>query len=268
MILRNKNIRSMKFLLSPILIILFFLNGCQSDHIDGVDYTVTQADFSAEFKVGESVIIDFTVKNQGTEDDNKGYLVKLFAHSHYILDSETAVYIDEISNKRGLAGGKESEENISFTVPADVPSQCYFFLKIESQANEIENSNNIVSSNLIAIPGGSVSRSQIPVDNIFHEYSIHALSSLYFYFTAQVDHEYEISWDDYYDGSDYIDVGADIKVTLSTADDSTTFYSEVDDGYSTPLIISAPTDGDIYIDVKASSLYGEFGIQISDLGIP
>jgi len=86
------------------------------------------------------------------------------------------------------------------------------------------------------------------------------ITTKWFYFNATKGSIYQIYWDDYYDGSyKYI---SDIKVSAYREDKTTTYFSNIDKGYTTPQTITALETEKIYIKVDSNSnRTGNFAVK-------
>jgi len=80
-------------------------------------------------------------------------------------------------------------------------------------------------------------------------------------FTAQVSGDYEIYWDDDFNGSDT--TTSDIIVSAYRADENTPIFTEEDDGFSTPAMVDLSVGETIYIIVDADYKAGSFRIMVN-----
>lgn len=83
-------------------------------------------------------------------------------------------------------------------------------------------------------------------------------------FSATAGKQYAISWDDRYQGSNIY--SCDIKVSAYREDLTTTYFSNIDSGYTTPKTITAQ-DGIVYIKVAgySSSNTGSYALKVTEV---
>ena len=80
-------------------------------------------------------------------------------------------------------------------------------------------------------------------------------------FTAQITGDYEIYWDDKFEGSG--STTSDIIVSAYLSDENTPIFTEEDDGFSTPAMVDLSAGETIYIIVDAYYQGGSFRIIVN-----
>ncbi len=253
-----------------IFLIIIFLSGCISNgKNEGVDYTINNAEFpDAILNVADTITIPFTAVNRGDIGGSMNFTIQMCLSPTYYFDENSAVYLDEIITDHPLQSGETWSSGITVTLPSNSPRYSYFFLKIVSSEVESEIGNNAVSSGGYSVTGGIINRTELPVDDTYHSHSITAYTLEYYFFNAVLGHAYLINWDDRYEGVTYFSTGADILVSAKWEDNTTTYFTEVDSGYTYYSTVSVQNNGMVFLDIKSLAVSGEYAIKISDFGIP
>jgi hypothetical protein len=107
-----------------------------------------------------------------------------------------------------------------------------------------------------------------PVNITFGTWTIGSINEAYeeywFVFSATAGYSYDIYWDDISDGSAVY--GCDVTVTAYYANQTTTYFENIDSGYNNPSTVYATTSENIYIKVLGNygTSTGDFAVRVSD----
>ncbi|MCB1160075.1 MAG: hypothetical protein KDK45_21415, partial [Leptospiraceae bacterium] len=96
-------------------------------------------------------------------------------------------------------------------------------------------------------------------------YNLVAQTQMWFSFSTESGKQYNIKWDDSYEGSGT--KTADIKVSAYTSDGSNSYFTEADSGYNTGVTITSTENGKVYLIVEGYSSLDEGTYSINVTGL-
>jgi hypothetical protein len=78
-----------------------------------------------------------------------------------------------------------------------------------------------------------------------------------------------VFWDDFSEGFIYAGEGVDVSVSgMSGESPTTTFFSQLNNGFAVPGTMYASTTQAMYLNVYSGSWGGGYAIKVSDIGVP